>query len=535
MEKTKKQRTFPFSNLSVRKKFLLLDIMTVLAVLLVWAAMLNTISKTQKSKYGQMEQTAVTVSEQIVNMTVENAVSIAKNIYTDESIYEFLNRKYNSSSDYYEAYYTLQRNTAMKLADTNIVNGCTIYTENPTILTGGNVHRTDSVKDEYWYTAFQKLGKSTVLCIDPASSRLYLVRRLDYMNIDEGESFVCMEIDTNEITKAIDSLDFDGELYIISGSRLLFNANDSIALVDDIDIKPDFNCITRNYYTLDIEYYAYARRNGFGTFVSANKILLTALLILVVLVAVTGQILSLNIRRRVKPLLAEYRLNGSIQSVRKGTMGSDEIGKLIDLCCEMSDRLTEKGSEFKLSSDSLMRRDTDYRQLFTKAIRADAELAVVRRLPDIRLEIPDEYFPLSIESALISRLADKYGVRYDGDIVKNDKWLVPAYSLVLIAEDIFEHFNCGAVDVSAEGSTAEIRFTGDRAPRSTDVLKLHAIFEGDVVCDDYNFDRNYRFNPYLRLKHCLGSNADIAIISKNKPSITFRITFQTGKGDVYDN
>ena len=182
-----------------------------------------------------------------------------------------------------------------------------------------------------------------------------------------------------------------------------------------------------------------------------------------------------------------------------------------------------------------MRRDTDYRQLFTKAIRADAELAVVRRLPDIRLEIPDEYFPLSIESALISRLADKYGVRYDGDIVKNDKWLVPAYSLVLIAEDIFEHFNCEAVDVSAEGSTAEIRFTGDRAPRSTDVLKLHAIFEGDVVCDDYNFDRNYRFNPYLRLKHCLGSNADIAIISKNRLSITFRITFQTGKGDVYDN
>ena len=155
-------------------------------------------------------------------------------ISTRTSLYEVLNRKYNSSSDYYEAYYQLQRNTAMKLADTNIVNGCTIYTENPTILTGGNVHRTDSVKDEYWYTAFQKLGKSTVLCIDPASSRLYLVRRLDYMNIDEGESFVCMEIDTNEITKAIDSLDFDGELYVISGSRLLFNGNDSITLVDDI-------------------------------------------------------------------------------------------------------------------------------------------------------------------------------------------------------------------------------------------------------------------------------------------------------------
>ena len=531
MEETKKRKTFPFSNLSVTKKFLIIDIMTVFAVLLVWAAMLNTVSKTQKSKYRQMEQTAVNVSEQMVGMTIENTVSIAKNIYTDQSIYEFLNRKYPSSSAYYEAYYPLQQNTTMKLADTNTIKDYAIYTANPTILTGGRIKKIESSQNEYWYKNFKKLGKPTVLCIDPDSRKLYLVRKLDYLSIDTGESYLWIEIDINKMITAEKSLDFDGELYIMSGSTVLFSSDDSGKSADDITIRPEFDCITRNYYTLDIEYYSYARRNNLGSFIALNKILLTALLIVVLFIAFTGQIFSLNIRRRVKPVFSEYKNTGSLHSIEKSSMGRDEIGKLIGICCEMSDRLTEKGSEYQLSSDSLMRRDSDYRSLFTKAMRSDAELTVARRLPDIKLELPDEYFPLSIESALISRLADKYGVRYEGDIRKNDRWRVPAYSLVLIAEDIFSHMNGDSVEVSAADNSAEIRFSVDKPPRSTDALKLHAIFEGDVVCDDYTFDRNNRFNPYLRLKHCLGSNVDITINSKNKFSLTFMINFNTEKGE----
>lgn len=531
MEKTKKRKIFPFSNLSVRKKFLLIDIMAVIALVIVWASMLRAINKTQKSKYRQMEQTAVTVSEQIVNMTFENAVSVAKNIYTDESIYDFLNTKYPNSSAYYEAYYPMKQSTAMNHADTNTIKQCTLYTANPTILAGGNINKLDEAQDEYWFKTFQKLGKPTVLCVDPDTGNLYLVRKLDFKTIDAGDSYLCLEIDINEIVKAESNLDFDGELYIISGSKMLFNSSASGNDADNVTIKPDFNCITRNYYTLDVEFYSYARRNSFRSFVSGNEILLIILCAVILLVVVTGQVLSINIRRRVKPLLAEYKTTGNIQSLPKGYSGKDEIGKLIDVCCDMSERLTLKGSEFQLSSDSLMRRDSDYRSLYTKAMRADAELSVARRLPYIKLEIPDEMFPLSIESALISRLANKYGVHYEGDIERNDNWRVPAYTFVLIAEDIFEHFGGETVEVSVSNNTATIKFAGDRAPRSSDILKLHAIFEGDVVCDDYAFDRNYRFNPYLRLKHCLGSGVDIAINSKNKLNIIFTIHFDAEKRD----
>ena len=88
MEKEKKiRRKFaPFSNTPVSIKSALLVIMMLLSVATIWGAMVRTILITQREKYRQMEHTVVTASEQIVNLSVESAVSIAKNIYTNEAI-----------------------------------------------------------------------------------------------------------------------------------------------------------------------------------------------------------------------------------------------------------------------------------------------------------------------------------------------------------------------------------------------------------------------------------------------------------------
>ena len=519
----------PFSNLSVRRKFLMIDVMVVLAVILTWVTMLSSISKTKEEKYKQMEMTAITASDQMLNVSLENAFSIAKNIYTNEAMYEFLNTEYPSSAAYYEAYYPLQRNTAMNISDISIVKNCTIYTSNPTILTGGDLKQLGSAVGEYWYQAFMKIGKPIILCIDPDNGSMKLVRKLDYIDLDTGDSFLCIELNTDEIAKLADNIGFDGELYIMSGSNLIYSSDKSAKTADDIDIKPDFECVTRNYYTTDIEFYSCSSKTKMKDFLAANKVLLTGLLIVVVLVVFTGKCMSINIRRRVKPVLSEFRATGYVQSARKEKNGRDEIGRIIDICCDMSERLRLKGSEFELSSDSLMRKSSDYESLFATAMRLDAELAVNRLLPDIRIDLPDEYFPLSVESTLLRRTADKFGARYVGDqIDRNDKWLVPAYSLVLLAEDFFQHFGADTIEVSAEDDSAVIVFRSDKRPRSTDILKLNAVFEEDEVSNDYSFDRNYRFNPYLRIKHCLGSNISLIINDKNKFNVIFTISFNSG-------
>ena len=224
-EKRIRRRFAPFSNTPVGIKNAILVVMMLLAVLTIWGSMVRTIKLTQKEKYRQMEHTVVTASEQIVNLSVESAVSIAKNIYTNETIYDFLNEHYSSEAEYYAAYYPLQRNTALNIAETNIVKRCTIYTKNPTVLTGGGIKKLDTAVNDYWYKYFKELNKSTVLCIDQEKNEFILIRKLDYYNLETGDSYLCLELNSKVISEFADSLDFDGELYIMSGNHVLYTSD----------------------------------------------------------------------------------------------------------------------------------------------------------------------------------------------------------------------------------------------------------------------------------------------------------------------
>ena len=45
--------------------------------------------------------------------------------------------------------------------------------------------------------------------------------------------------------------------------------------------------------------------------------------------------------------MAEYKAIGIIQHTHKGKNGKDEIGMLMDICCDMSEKLQLSGTEFK--------------------------------------------------------------------------------------------------------------------------------------------------------------------------------------------
>ena len=75
--------------------------------------------------------------------------------------------------------------------------------------------------------------------------------------------------------------------------------------------------------------------------------------------------------------------------------------------------------------------------------------------------------------------------------------------------------------------TAVISFESSDVPSKDDILKLSAIFEDNDISDEYSFDRNYRFNPYLRLKHCLGDRVEFEIPFRDRFRLVFTIKKDT--------
>ena len=529
MSSSKKIRTAPLSRSSFRLKFLLLDIIFILALVTSWYIMINTIDKASSEKYDQLEKTAVTATEQMTNNGVDSAISIAKNIYTNEPVYNFLNTRYASSAEYFEAYYPLFKNTALSTADTNIVKKCTIYTSNPTILSGGTMASLDSVKNEEWYKSMKEFNKTTILNIDHKDQSMNIIRKLDYIQLETGESYLYLKLSSDFIRNFVESLDFDGCIYIMSGSDLLYSSDKDIRSISDITITPEFECIKRNYYTVDIEFYSYANKKGIASILRKDHLVIYLIIIVVLfnifIIAMVWSILS-----RIRPVLKEFKSESGVRSLIKGNNGRDEIGKLLDICSEMSERLTQKGSEFKESSDSLMKKSSDYNSLFTTALKLDAELSVLNKMPYLYKAFDNDCISLADESEMIGKAAEKLGKKYSFT-GNNKEMIIPAYSLLLITDDMFNEFDSESVKINASDEEAVITFKGGRKPRSVDSLKLLAVFEDENVSSEYSFANNYRFNPYIRIRHCLGRNIDMDINAENGMRITFTIYCKQEKGE----
>ena len=466
-----------------------------------------------------------------MNLSVVSTVSIAQNIYTNEAIYDFLNERYPSEAEYYAAYYPLQRNTALNIAQTNIVKSCTIYTSNPTVLSGGGIRKLDTAVNDYWYKYFKELNKSTVLCIDQDKNEFILIRKLDYFNLDTGECYLCLEMNSKVISDFADSLEFDGELYIMSGNHILYSSDKDASTSESISISQDFDCITRNYYTVDVEFYSRSHKKGFKEFVELNKPIMLVLLGIIIFSVLTGRMLAMGMKRRIKAAMAEYKAIGIIQHTKKGRNGRDEIGMLLDICCDMSEKFQKSGKEFKRRNASLIQKETDYASLFTTAMRLDAELAMREKYPGISSNSNAEDISLSQEAELIEEVAEKYGARFSTTPIPPEKWSVPAYSFALIAADVFKHYNNVSSNILVTEKTAVISFESSDVPSKDDVLKLSAIFEDSDISDEYSFNRNYRFNPYLRLKHCLGGRVELEIPFRDRLRLVFTIKTETKKGE----
>ncbi len=477
--------------------------------------MIRGISISQEHKHSDIQKKIVTASEQLMEMTIDSGVNIAKSIYTSELIYEFLDTEYSSSGEYYDAFYSLQRNNPMAIADTNIINHYTVYTENPTILTGGNISSFDHVLEEDWYHEYKKLNKPMILYIDSETDVVSIIRRLDFQNLTTGESCLKLDLNMKLVTDYCNNLDFDGKLYIINGGSLIYSNIPDID-IEDTYINQDSECYIKNYYTADIEYYAYENRKSLKNFVRDNILFIVIFILLFCTMITTGIVFNTNIKRRIRRS-AEFILNENGTNIHNN--GKDEIGEILDMCIRASEKLAENSTHNRRHNKEIQESSSRYRELLTIAMQLDAELVVSQKYHNI-FRIYSENIPIAYEINNMHHITPDIIVSGILDIK------IPPYILFMIADDL-KNDNLSVI-VSRNKNNVDINFRCD-VPEQFKVLRLNAIFEENNI-NAYSFRYNNPYNPYMRLIHCLGKRISVKIKTRNR--FTLCITIKPEKSDT---
>lgn len=507
------------SDINLNTKSVIVYAFSILSSLVVIFAMINGINLSQEQKHSDMQKKIVTASESLMEMTIDSGVNIAKSIYISESIYQFLNTEYGSSGEYYDAFYSLQQNNPMAIADTNIINNYVVYSENPTILTGGNISTFNSVLDTNWYHQYKKLNKPMMLYIDPETDVVSIIRRLDFQSLKTGESCLKLDLNMKLVTDYCDNLDFDGELYIINGGSLIYSNIPDID-IEDVEINPDFESYIKNYYASDIEYYAYENRLSLKGFVMDNILYIALFVVLTAAMIISGVIFNTNIKKRIRRS-AEVILNENRMNTYSN--GRDEIGEILDMCIKASEKLAENTTHNRQRNEQIQESSSRYNELLNMAMQLDAELIVSQKYHNIFRRFSED---ISLEDEIDNMRHITRNITYTDTFDLK----VPAYSLFMIAEDLkSENLS---INIVKNKNNTDIIFKSD-VQQQFKILKLNAIFEESSISDAYSFGYNNPYNPYMRIVHCFSDRVSAKI--KNKNNFTLCITIKPEKSDLYEN
>ena len=218
-------------NLSIKKKFIQLYIFCVLLPLIITDSVVLYIVDSMESQrqYHEMANVANAVSYNI-SALVENAGEIAKSMYTNRRMNTFLEKQYESTSDYYAEYQNFFQDSTLEnvLGMNQIV--FTLYTDNPTVVKGGKIDTMSNLKKTAAYAAWKERGENEGLFFIYESKgyansyrrKIILLQNLDFFSKDQ-EKMLKIEFDYNSMMRMLRRMKFDNEVLICQGDAIVLS------------------------------------------------------------------------------------------------------------------------------------------------------------------------------------------------------------------------------------------------------------------------------------------------------------------------
>ena len=342
-------------NLSIKKKFIQLYIFCVLLPLIITDSVVLYIVDSMESQrqYHEMANVANAVSYNI-SALVENAGEIAKSMYTSRRVNSFLQKQYESNSDYYAEYQNFFRDSTLEnvLGMNQIV--FTMYTDNPTVVKGGKIDNISNMKKTVAYEAWRERDDNDGLFFvyendgyaNSHHRKMVLLQNLDFFSKDH-EQMLKIEFDYNSMMRMLRLMKYDNEVLICQGDEIVLsnghfsgvgNAFDTISVQQKMGYKQ-----TLALHGAQLDIYVLKSDNGIWDRIARDLPLLGFLVIINVVLPV-GFVLLLNrsFTKRIRGLSKVFQsVNGEHLVRMPHEDGEDEIGSMIRNYNRMVDRTNE--------------------------------------------------------------------------------------------------------------------------------------------------------------------------------------------------
>ena len=232
------------NDYSIKKKLILFYLCCVLLPLFITDSVILGIVYYGEinDKKDEMERIAEAVELEL-DYNLEEASKMANAIYLSRYINEFLNNRFDSGVDFFEASLDIEKKNFYEISGSSSSNIYVVmYSDNNSIVNGNHFYKLSSAKKEKWYQGMHDSDANMKLFFyyigdeNPAANTLRkvsLIRKMDYYKDLKCEKLVRVDLDYSSLTRQLSGMNYNMPVYLCEGNRIIWsNEGDSGTRMD---------------------------------------------------------------------------------------------------------------------------------------------------------------------------------------------------------------------------------------------------------------------------------------------------------------
>ncbi|KAG2865075.1 hypothetical protein PC115_g25532, partial [Phytophthora cactorum] len=192
-----------------------------------------------KEREEQNLQISLERARKDIHTMIDGGIAVSHALITDKLLSESMDRVYNGQLDFYNTFdEQLRHRVTSYIPVNNQIQRIGIYTNNPTIVSGGDYYYLDSsMNASAWFRQWEKAGESlSVLAYrdqaanDRAATSSYfsVIEKMDYYNVDNSyEKLVRIDFYLNRFYDVIAREKSSLDLYLVNAkNQIIVSADD---------------------------------------------------------------------------------------------------------------------------------------------------------------------------------------------------------------------------------------------------------------------------------------------------------------------